>query len=187
LKKDFEFICDLMIDFVKQAHIQNTFIVIDKQCITGWETWFQVEFATFLSKHIDVGSWEREQPYQVDGRKKMDKNNAIVDFKVRKKRTKIDRMITLEFKQNSSRGSCITNMIYDLQKIEAIKSSSSQDMRSYWAIGVHPRHDTCHASADKEHIKNDILKKSKKFSFGLIEECIVTRYIPNTNLAYTIF
>jgi hypothetical protein len=77
-------------------------------------------------------------------------------------------------------------MICDLQKIEAIKSSSSKDIRSYWAIGVHPRHDRYHANADKEHIKNDILKKSEKFSFGLIEDCIVTRYIPNTNLAYTI-
>jgi hypothetical protein len=45
--------------------------VIDKQFITGWEIWFQIEFAIFLSKHSDVGSWEREQPYKVDGRKKL--------------------------------------------------------------------------------------------------------------------
>ncbi len=187
MKYDFEFICELMDSFTCQAHIQNTFNVIEQEKITGWENWLQVEFATFLSRYDSVGTWEREQSYYIDGRKRIDKNKAIVDFNVRKKCTKLNRMIALEFKQNTSSKTCITNMISDVQKIEDIRASSSTCMRSYWVIGIHPRNMNKHHTEDKKDIKRRILQKSKCTSFGLIEECILTKYIPNTGLAYTIF
>ena len=187
MKKDFEFICTLMNDFVRQAHIKNTFNVIKDQEITGWETWFQIEFATFLSKCDSVGSWEREVPYRVDKRKKSDKDKVIVDFKVRRKHTYLNRMITIEFKQHTSITTCLTNMISDLQKIESIQSSSSCDMRSYWSIGIHPKKYKYDPFFDRKTIKDKILEKSKYDTFGIITDCILTRYIPKTNFAYTIF
>ncbi|NOZ91214.1 MAG: hypothetical protein GXO60_08035 [Epsilonproteobacteria bacterium] len=178
MEKDFKFIISLMDGFVKQASIQQTLNTIEMYNITGWEIWFQVEFASYLSKNIEVAEWYREEQFNIDKRKNNHRNKMAIDFLVRKKRFSRDTFIALELKQHSSIETCITNMLKDVKKILDMKSSENY-CRSYWSIGIHPKE-------SKKVIKNKISKKEEQCGIYL-SEYIEIRFIPNTNFAYTIF
>lgn len=179
-KNDFIFTLSLFEEFFSQKKIQNSLQTINKTNITGWEIWFQVEFATFLeNKHNAISEWYREWEYPLDKRKSL-KNKMFIDFLVRQKYAKKDSYIALELKQNISAKTCITNMIKDVNKVTAIRKSSS-DIRSFWNIGIYKRISDNHYQ-DKEKIEKIILSK-----FNTEESFIESKYIKNTNFAYTIF
>ena len=178
MKNDFDFIVSLMDGFVKQTSIQQRLNTIEEHTITGWEIWFQIEFASYLSKSFEVAEWYREEEFSIDKRKNKNENKMAMDFLVRKKKFSKNTFIALELKQNSSIETCITNMFKDVKKVLNMKKSEDY-LRSYWNIGIHPKE-------SKKIIKNKILRKEEKSSFSL-SEYIEIRFIPNTNFAYTIF
>jgi len=179
-KNDFIFTLNLFEDFFSQQRIQKSFQTIHKTSITGWEIWFQIEFATFLeNKNSSVSEWYREWEYPIDKRKSL-KSKMFIDFLVRQKYAKKDAYIALELKQNISAKTCITNMIKDVNKVTSIRKSSS-DIRSFWNIGIHKRISNNHFR-DKEKIKEIVLEK-----FTTEDFFIESRYIKNTDFSYTIF
>ena len=179
MQKDFDFIISLMDSFVKQTAIQQKLNTIEKYNITGWEIWFQVEFASHLSKHPDVADWEREEQFNLDKRTNNHRNKMAIDFLVRKKRFSKNTFIALELKQHSSVETCITNMLKDVKKVLDIKKSEDY-FRSYWNIGIHPK-------KSKSMIKDIIVKKERQCDVTLYEDYREVRFIPNTNFAYTVF
>jgi len=179
MEKDFNFIVSLMDGFVKQTSIQQKLNTIEEHKITGWETWFQIEFASYLSKHPDVANdWSREEQFNIDKRTKDYRGKIAIDFLLRKKNTSTKTFIALELKQHNSVEICITNMLKDVEKVFNIKKSENK-FRSYWNIGIHPKE-------AKSTIKNKILKKEEKCNVSL-SEYVEVRFIPKTNFAYTIF
>jgi hypothetical protein len=178
MKKDFELLNDILNEFVSQKSIQNRLNIIDECEITGWEIWFQIEFATFLNTHAGISEWYREESYSLDKRKSKNKHKMKVDFLIRQKNTKKDKYIAIELKQHSNPFRCIDNMLKDIVKISTARESYT-DFRSYWCIGIHPRE-------DKKMLKAKILQTSEKKDICLYNYMEI-KYIPNTNFAYTIF
>lgn len=176
--KDFKFIISIMNGFVKQTSIQNKLNIIEECSITGWETWFQIEFASYLDNHQDISEWKREGQYLVDKRKCKYKSKMAVDFEIRQKNTKRDTFIALELKQHLRASTCIKNMLDDVLKVNAAKQSHAR-FRSFWNIGIHQKE-------NKNIIKEKIAKNVEEKNMTM-HDYIEIRYIPNTNFAYTIF
>jgi len=66
MKPDFEYIKNLIVEFTALENIQVALNIIDDQLITGWETWFQIEFARFLTIHESEPIWGRELKLEFD-------------------------------------------------------------------------------------------------------------------------
>lgn len=178
MKKDFEVLIKIMNGFVNQRSIQNKLNIINECSITGWEIWFQIEFASYLGTHEDVSEWRREESYYMDKRKSKNKSRMAVDFLIRQKHTKKDQYIAIELKQHLSASTCIKNMLDDVLKVNAAKQSHAR-FRSFWNIGIHQKE-------NKNIIKEKIAKKVEEKNMTM-HDYIEIRYIPNTNFAYTIF
>jgi len=179
MEKDFEFVLEVMDGFVKQRHIQKRLNIIKEQGITGWEIWFQIEFASYIDTHKEVAEWHREKQYHMDKRKSKDKFKMAVDFLLRQKRTSKGLYIALELKQHFRTETCIKNMLNDVLKVNCARQSHT-GFRSFWCIGIHPREES------KVTIKNKIEKKLIQKDMYM-HDLVEIRYIPNTNYAYTIF
>lgn len=177
--KDFNFIISIMHGFVSQVSIKNKLNIINKCSITGWETWFQIEFASYLDNHIGISEWKREKQYYMDKRKSQNKSKMAVDFVLRQKNTKKNSFIALELKQHYRTETCIAKMLDDVLKINSSKQSNTK-FRSFWNIGIHPREKT------KQIVKEKIVKKLKQKNMDM-HNFIEVRWIPKTNFAYTIF
>jgi hypothetical protein len=137
-RKDFDFTVSLFEDFFAQTKIQKSLAVIEERKISGWELWWQIELATFLSGHPGRHEWRREHPIDVDRRKDKEKFKLFADFIIRPKHHARQRYVLIELKQNSSTKTCITNMAKDAVKVWKAKESSL-DQRSFWSVGVHPK------------------------------------------------
>lgn len=176
-RKDFDFTVALFEDFFGQSRIQKTLVLIEEQEISGWESWWQIELASFLSAHPDKHEWHREHSVAIDRRKEKEKNKLIADFIIRPRNHARDRFILIELKQNPSIKTCITNMAKDAIKIWKAKETSI-DQRSFWSVGVHPK-------GSKKLVREVVENAADIHSLNLFD--VHTKFIPNTNMAFTVF
>ncbi len=82
---DFDYISELLDAFFKQPALRKSFRIICEREITGWEIWFQIEFARFLAEHPAMPEWERERAFQFDYRRESVRSFLKPDFIIRKK------------------------------------------------------------------------------------------------------
>jgi hypothetical protein len=69
-QRDFDFTVELFDNFFSQKRIQKRLSIIREKGITGWEIWWQIEFATYLStKDESLSEWYREWEYPLDRRR----------------------------------------------------------------------------------------------------------------------
>lgn len=133
-RKDLDFLFDLMLDFFdyqRPNEIISRLSLISKEEneITGWETWFQIEFYLYLmSKKDKVTDVVREYSYDLDKRsnyvKRTGKTSCKIDMEICRKNAKAnEKWVPLEIKQNKSARACIKNMLSDWDKYDAVKSS----------------------------------------------------------------
>ncbi|MGR5209723.1 hypothetical protein ACPV4A_04200 [Vibrio rotiferianus] len=178
MKRDFDFVRELVEEFFKQKHIQKRFKHIEDNKITGWEIWFQIEFSVFIDSHILVSQWDREFPYSIDRRSARHRKNMLIDFVIRKKHAALDQYIALEIKQNLSVSSCIRGMMEDICKVWLVKSSED-DLRSMWCLGIHP-------TIDDDELFIQIDDYANEFGIALPKSCIMSQNIKGTNLSFTL-
>ena len=134
-RADFEYMTELLHELFNRPSLQSAFKVITDQEITGWEIWFQVEFARFLAEHSSEPEWHREQSLEFDYRMEKQRYYFKPDFIIRKKHWALDRYVALEIKQHLHLGNCISNMVTDLAKVAKVRKSEL-DLRSFWALGI---------------------------------------------------
>jgi hypothetical protein len=179
---DFEFICNLSSDFFKKTKIQNALNIIANKKgkknkeITGWETWWQIEFASFLETYDKITEWNREVRVEIDKKTTKKRSNMIVDFEIRKKHSQ--HKIFLELKQHSSPTTCVNNMMLDADKVWAGKPKDTI-YNSFFCIGIHKGH---HKKDVIKEVKDKVDKAYLDMHFG-----VFTKKIPKTDLHCTIF
>lgn len=83
LNRDFDHLSTLLHLFFERDDICQKLNIIDQNEITGWEVWFQVEFANMLCSTDH--EWWREQTLSCDMRKKPERPTLRTDFLLRKK------------------------------------------------------------------------------------------------------
>lgn len=178
MRKDFEYLSGLVGDFFKQSRIGRSLNIIEENEITGWEVWFQIEFAHFLSQHDTSPEWLREHTLKFDRRMEKLRTSCRPDFIIRKKGWKIDSFVALEIKQHPNAKTCVNNMFKDIEKIFKVKDSEL-DTRSFWVLGVH--------KTPKEDLSKYI---SECFDAGKLEfsqKLLVTNNISKTGFSYSLF
>ncbi|KNC68089.1 hypothetical protein [Pseudoalteromonas ardens] len=178
MKGDFEFLLGLVEEFFGQDEIQNKLNLLNQYEFTGWEIWFQVEFASFLLQHDAVAEMIREYPYSADRRMRGSQTRMHIDFLIRKKRSLRGSYIALEVKQNQSASSCVKGMMNDIHKVWKVKRSED-DLRSMWCLGIYP-------TVDDEKISQVIDKQSEAAGIELPEHLIQTKQVPNTCFSFTL-
>lgn len=133
INRDFDHLSTLLHQFFTRDDIRQKLNIIDRNNISGWEIWMQIELANLL---VSTGhEWWREQPLGCDLRQNPTRSTLRTDFLLRKKGWTLDSYIALEIKQNNDPTSCVRNMILDLEKTAKIKRSEI-DLRSFWTLGV---------------------------------------------------
>lgn len=134
MKRDFEFLTDLVSDFFSRKSVRETLSAIADFEVSGWEKWVQIEFAKFCMAHEEISNWGRELRYELDRRMSNGKSSCSIDFLIRQKRKQSP--MGIEIKQHPSPSGCIKAMLRDVAKVQRIKYSQD-DLRSIWCIGIH--------------------------------------------------
>lgn len=113
--------------------------ILDKGT-NDWEKWFQIEFEYYL-EHILKYKAKREVRATADQRHQTGRQHMFIDLIFRKKRTRLDKFIYLEFKLGKKPTALINKMWDDLLKNDQIVSSHYQKSglkrRSVWSIGFY--------------------------------------------------
>lgn len=173
LKKDFDFLKEILTEFCNQPSFIERLQTIAQTEITGWEIWLQVELAIFLQEHEQVSDWKREIRHSLDMRKSDYWNNASIDFYIRQKRAQSD--IPLEIKQNISARACIKSMADDIKKFRNIKDSSRITGRELWCMGIH-----------KKVEENTLKGYLSEYDCACYENCVYFYPIPDTDFMLTL-
>lgn len=179
MKSDFQYLADLMEDFFNQRRVGRSLSIIEEQEITGWEVWFQVEFANFLSQHGSDPEWWREWPVEFDQRKEKERIFCRPDFIIRKKGWRKESYVALEVKQHPEAGACFSNMMKDIEKISKVRESSL-NIRTYWVLGIHRR-------KPKAELRSLIASRFEAVGMEPPDGDLVIKYIPGSNYAYSMF
>ena len=177
---DFDFTSVVLEGFFKLSRIQRTLSAILDKGVTGWEKWWQVELALYLSEHPEIGEWDMEEPFFTDRRREKNKDMLAIDICFRRKKHSINSMIFLELKQDGDWKRCITNMINDAEKVYSAhtKSHSGLAIRNFFLAGVYP-------SIEKAEVKDFVLNLAERRDVPV--ERIITKFIPNTDMSVTLF
>ncbi|WP_155985239.1 MULTISPECIES: hypothetical protein [unclassified Thioalkalivibrio] len=179
MNTDLKYIAELVDAFFRQRRVARSFQIIEQQEISGWEVWFQIEFANFLVQHESEPEWWREWPVAFDGRKEKRRTFCRADFLVRKKGWRTGSYAALEVKQHPEAKECFSSMIKDIDKISKVKASEV-DLRSFWVLGIHRR-------KPKPELRTLIDSAFESSGRELPGKNRIVRYIPNSQYAFSLF
>ena len=179
VEADFDFTVELLSAFFSQARVRSTLAKIVEAGVTGWEKWWQVELAMYLSEHPEIADWDLEVEFLTDRRRSTAKDFMAIDLCYRRKRHAGDHLIFLELKQDEDWKRCIGNMLRDAEKFGASQSRSlsGASVRSFFLVGVYTRvskgevHDYIEEAAERHEVDWDVVE---------------TRFIADTDLAFTV-
>ncbi|MEK6762975.1 MAG: hypothetical protein AABY96_09690 [Nitrospirota bacterium] len=167
--------------FFKQSQIQTVLAMIADKDISGWEKWWQIELALFLSEHDDVAEWDMEEPFFTDLRHDTSQDSLAIDLCFRRKRHSTERLIFLELKQDQDWKRCVANMLSDAEKVYSAQSKSVFDaeIRNFFLAGIY-----ISPNESKAEIHDYIEKvtESRDVEWELME----TRFIANTPYSFTL-
>lgn len=134
--RDLPVVRQIMENFISLDHVTKGLKQIYDVGITGWEKWWQVEFAIYLDALENVEEWDMEHEFEVD-RRKIDGDRLYVDFGF----TLNDwngEYVFLELKQHDNYKKCIDMMFKDAEKFERLKKRSMDgiEKRSVFVVGL---------------------------------------------------
>jgi hypothetical protein len=179
MSDDFSYLAELTEEFFNRRRTGSSLQIIEEHAITGWEVWFQVEFAHFLSQHDSQPEWWREWPVDLDRRKEKERTFCRPDFIIRKKGWRRETYAAVEVKQHPDAEICFSNMMKDIEKISKVKVSAL-DIRSFWVLGIHKK-------KPKSDLRSLISSRFESAGMDPPDKNLVIRYIPGSNYAYSMF
>jgi len=177
---DFDFTVDVLNAFFGQSRIRRSLKAIAETEVTGWEKWWQIELAMFLSEHDDVAEWEIEEEFLTDRRLAVTKDYIAADISFRRKKHASDRLIFLELKQDKDWKRCIANMMNDAKKMDTAQSRSLSGaaIRNFFVVGVYP------SVVGKAEVHDYIEQLAE--GRGVDWELMDTRVIKDTPFSFTL-
>jgi hypothetical protein len=123
--EDLDKIAGVLLDFFEDKRIVETLGKIGEFGVSGWEKWWQVELALFLSHADDtIAEWDMEHPFDTDRRTRLTQNRMALDIGFRLKRHSKDHWYFVELKQADDYRTCIDRMCKDAEKVFSSRSRS---------------------------------------------------------------
>ena len=182
---DFVYVRERVNEFFGRRSIGRALALIDELGITGWEKWWQVEFATWLADHDQIAEWVLEEVFYTDLRKKSAKDSIAIDLGFRMKGFSTKEMLFLELKQNSDIMRCIDNMLADAEKVYSAQKYSQSNgvmIRNFFVVGLYPTPDL-----GKKDVHDYIQDRSEELGIPVERENIYTKFIPDSPFSVTMF
>lgn len=182
---DFQYVRDRVDEFFGRRGVQRALNLIDDLGITGWEKWWQVEFASWLSEHDQISEWVMEEIFNTDLRCKTDKNSIAIDLGFRMKGFSTKEMLFLELKQNSDWRRCIENMLFDVEKVYSAQKYSVSNglmIRNFFVVGVYPT-----ADSSKKAVHDYIKRRCEDLDIPLEQEHLYTKFVAQSPFSVTVF
>jgi len=122
---DLDKIADVLMKFFEDKRIVDALRKIEKFGVSGWEKWWQVELALFLSHADDlIAEWDMEHNFDTDKRTRLSQNRMALDIGFRMKGMAKDQWYFLELKQADDYKTCIDRMVKDAEKVFSARSKS---------------------------------------------------------------
>jgi hypothetical protein len=180
IEADFEFTWTVLTDFFGQKRIQRTLDAIHETEVSGWEKWWQVELALYLSGHADVADWNMEERFFTDRRRSVASDSISVDLCFRRKRCSRDSMIYLELKQDPDWKRCMENLLQDALKVcgGQTRSQEGVTLRSFFVAGIYP-------SVAKVEVHDYVEKRLDELEIDW--DLMDTKFISGTPYGFTLF
>lgn len=123
--EDLDKISDVVLSFFENKRIIETLGKIGEFEVSGWEKWWQVEFALFLSHADDnIAEWDMEHPFDTDKRTRLAQDRMALDIGFRLKRQPKDQWYFVELKQADNYRTCIDRMVKDADKVFSARKKS---------------------------------------------------------------
>ena len=182
---DFLYVRDRINEFFGRPGVQRALDLIDDLGITGWEKWWQVEFASWLADHDQIGEWVMEEVFNTDLRRKTDKNSIAIDLGFRMKGFSTKEMLFLELKQNNDWRRCIENMLVDVEKVYSAQTYSVSNglmIRSFFVVGAYPTGDT-----SKKDVHDYIERRANELDIPIEREHLYTKFVADSPFSITMF
>jgi len=174
-QKYLDFLISIAHPFFKQIHVKKTLVAIRDDCITGWEKWLQIEFATFLRNRSEVKDWNREISHALGKRMAKNKSSFAINLVIHQRRKRSN--LPLEIKHGKRMVGCIQGMIRDLKKVNQTKNSEFES-RSIWYLGNHP-------AANRNDVLAEVSYYTKKQGLKLREDFIASERIGNPGFSFS--
>lgn len=179
IEEDFDFVVDVLAAFFGLARVQATLQTIFDTEVSGWEKWWQIEFAAFLSDYEDVAEWDMEEVFLTDLRTSNSRERMAIDICFRRKGHAKGQFVFLELKQDRDWKRCIGNMLADAEKFgdSHKRSENGLAVRSFFLVGVYPSedkavvHDYIEDAAERRNVDWDLME---------------TRFIAKTPFSFTV-
>jgi hypothetical protein len=182
---DFSYVQARITEFFDRGTVRRSLDLMEQIGITGWEKWWQVEFAAWLSDHEHIAEWVMEEVFLTDLRKKTQKNSIAIDIGFRMKGHSKMEMLFLELKQNRDWRRCIENMLIDVDKVfSAQKYSVSNQLmiRNFFVVGVYPTGDTT-----KKDVHDYVENRLKELDIPFQRSDIFTKFVKDSPFSVTVF
>ena len=182
---DFLFTRDHISQFFDRGAVRSALDLISEVGITGWEKWWQVEFATWLAENDGIGDWVMEEKFLTDLRRNGKKDSVAIDIGFRLKGFSTKEMLFLELKQNPNWQQFIKNMLLDIEKVGSAQTYSVENkfmIRNFFVVGVYPTGNTT-----KKDVHDYIQDRADELEISVEREHIFTKFIQGTLFSVTMF
>ena len=180
---DFLFTRDHISQFFDRGAVRGALDLISEVGITGWEKWWQVEFATWLAENDGIGDWVMEEKFLTDLRRNGKKDSVAIDIGFRLKGFSTKEMLFVELKQNPNWQQCIKNMLLDIEKVGSAQTYSVENkfmIRNFFVVGVYPTGNTT-----KKDVHDYIQNRADEREISVEREHIFTKFIQGTLFSVT--
>ena len=180
---DFLFTRDHISQFFDRGAVRSALDLISEVGITGWEKWWQVEFATWLAENDGIGDWVMEEKFLTDLRRNGKKDSVAIDIGFRLKGFSTKEMLFVELKQNPNWQQCIKNMLLDIEKVGSAQTYSVENkfmIRNFFVVGVYPTGNTT-----KKDVHDYIQNRADELEISVEREHIFTKFIQGTLFSVT--
>jgi hypothetical protein len=184
-QSDFDYVRTRVDEFFSRKSIGRALALIDELGITGWEKWWQVEFATWLADHDQIAEWVMEEVFLTDLRTRTAKDTIAIDLGFRMKGYSAKEMLFLELKQNEDLMRCIDNMLKDSEKVYTAQKYSKSNglmIRNFFVVGIYPT-----PSVGKKEVHDYIEDKAEARGIPVERQNIFTKFIPESPFSVTVF
>ena len=122
---DLDKIAEVLLDFFDNKRVIEALDKIHDFGVSGWEKWWQVELALYLSHADDtIAEWDMEHPFDTDKGTRLAQNRMALDIGFRLKRHSKDQWYFVELKQADNYRTCIDRMMKDADKVFSARKAS---------------------------------------------------------------
>lgn len=122
---DLDRIADVLLGFFDDKRVTEALSKVREFEVSGWEKWWQVELALYLSRADDlIAEWDMEHPFDTDQRTKLAQGRMALDIGFRLKRHSKDSWYFVELKQADDFRRCIDRMCQDGEKVFSARRKS---------------------------------------------------------------